>query len=77
MNTRPLSLTLVTLAALGALANRISLPSRAIFIGNREPDEPFYAAYLAATGIDHPMRDEVLAALQKANQNNNTAARVT
>jgi hypothetical protein len=25
-------------------------------------DEPFYAAYLAATGIDHPMRKEVLAA---------------
>jgi len=25
-------------------------------------DEPFYAAYLAATGIDHPMREEVLAA---------------
>ena len=25
-------------------------------------DEPFYAAYLAATGIEHPMRDEVLAA---------------
>ena len=24
-------------------------------------DEPFYAAYLAATGIDHPMRDAVLA----------------
>ncbi len=24
-------------------------------------DEPFYAAYLAATGIDHPMRDDVLA----------------
>ena len=24
-------------------------------------DEPFYAAYLAATGHDHPMRDEVLA----------------
>lgn len=23
-------------------------------------DEPFYAAYLAATGIEHPMRDEVL-----------------
>lgn len=23
-------------------------------------DEPFYAAYLAATGLDHPMRDEVL-----------------
>ncbi|MEM1067182.1 MAG: HAD family hydrolase, partial [Pseudomonadota bacterium] len=20
-------------------------------------DEPFYAAYLAATGLDHPMRD--------------------
>jgi hypothetical protein len=25
-------------------------------------DEPFYAAYLAATGLDHPMRDEVIAA---------------
>jgi hypothetical protein len=25
-------------------------------------DEPFYAAYLAATGIDHPMRDVVIAA---------------
>ncbi len=25
-------------------------------------DEPFYAAYLAATGADHPMRDAVLAA---------------
>jgi hypothetical protein len=25
-------------------------------------DEPFYAAYLAATGIDHPMRAEALAA---------------
>lgn len=24
-------------------------------------DEPFYAAYLAVTGLDHPMRDEVLA----------------
>jgi len=24
-------------------------------------DEPFYAAYLAATGIDHPMREQVLA----------------
>lgn len=24
-------------------------------------DEPFYAAYLTATGLDHPMRDEVLA----------------
>lgn len=24
-------------------------------------DEPFYAAYLAGTGIDHPMRDDVLA----------------
>ena len=24
-------------------------------------DEPFYAAYLSATGIDHPMRDEVIA----------------
>ena len=23
-------------------------------------DEPFYAAYLAATGLDHPMREEVL-----------------
>ncbi|HXL98885.1 MAG TPA: hypothetical protein VN932_03070, partial [Rhizomicrobium sp.] len=25
-------------------------------------DEPFYAAYLAATGIDHPLRAESLAA---------------
>jgi hypothetical protein len=25
-------------------------------------DEPFYAAYLAVTGLDHPMRDAVLAA---------------
>ncbi len=25
-------------------------------------DEPFYAAYLAATGLQHPMRDEILAA---------------
>ena len=25
-------------------------------------DEPFYAAYLAATGLPHPMRDEVIAA---------------
>jgi Sulfotransferase domain len=25
-------------------------------------DEPFYAAYLAATGIDHPMKAEVIAA---------------
>ncbi|KJZ19399.1 sulfotransferase-like domain-containing protein [Loktanella sp. S4079] len=25
-------------------------------------DEPFYAPYLEATGIDHPMRDQVLAA---------------
>ncbi len=24
-------------------------------------DEPFYAAYLAATGVDHPMRDEIVA----------------
>jgi hypothetical protein len=24
-------------------------------------DEPFYGAYLAATGIDHPMRDDVIA----------------
>ncbi|MEM9575606.1 MAG: HAD family hydrolase [Pseudomonadota bacterium] len=25
-------------------------------------DEPFYAPYLSATGVDHPMRDEILAA---------------
>ena len=25
-------------------------------------DEPFYAAYLTETGLDHPMRDEVIAA---------------
>jgi len=24
-------------------------------------DEPYYAAYLAKTGLDHPMRDEILA----------------
>ena len=24
-------------------------------------DEPFYAAYLARTGLDHPGRDEVIA----------------
>ncbi|WP_176250298.1 HAD family hydrolase [Sulfitobacter sp. HGT1] len=34
--------------------------------GNRSDfavmDEPFYAAYLAATGDDHPMRSEILAA---------------
>lgn len=24
-------------------------------------DEPFYAAYLAKTGLDHPMRDEIIA----------------
>jgi len=33
--------------------------------GNRDDcavsDEPFYAAYLAATGLDHPMRSEILA----------------
>ncbi len=33
--------------------------------GNRSDfavwDEPFYAAYLQATGIDHPMRDEIIA----------------
>lgn len=33
-------------------------------------DEPFYAAYLAETGLDHPMRDEILAAQE------NDAARV-
>lgn len=25
-------------------------------------DEPFYAAYVKATGLDHPMRDEIIAA---------------
>jgi hypothetical protein len=28
-------------------------------------DEPFYAAYLKATGLDHPMRDAVLAAQEQ------------
>jgi hypothetical protein len=28
-------------------------------------DEPFYAAYLKATGLEHPMRDEVLAAQEQ------------
>lgn len=27
-------------------------------------DEPFYGAYLAASGADHPMRDEVMAAME-------------
>ena len=27
-------------------------------------DEPFYAAYLAATGADHPMREAILAAAE-------------
>lgn len=35
-------------------------------LGNRADfavwDEPFYAPYLAATGIDHPMRDDIIAA---------------
>ena len=25
-------------------------------------DEPFYSAYLQATGMDHPMRDQIIAA---------------
>ena len=29
---------------------------------SRVTDEPFYAAYLASTGLDHPMRAEVIAA---------------
>jgi len=29
-------------------------------------DEPFYAAYLAETGLDHPLRDEILAAGTRA-----------
>ncbi|MGR3473122.1 MAG: sulfotransferase-like domain-containing protein, partial [Sulfitobacter sp.] len=28
-------------------------------------DEPFYAAYLKATGLEHPMRDAVLAAQEQ------------
>lgn len=32
-------------------------------------DEPFYAAYLALTGLDHPMRDEIL----KAHENDPAA----
>ncbi len=36
--------------------------------GNRSDfaawDEPFYAAYLKETGVDHPMREEVLAATE-------------
>ena len=27
-------------------------------------DEPFYAAYLHKTGINHPMRDEIIASQQ-------------
>lgn len=29
--------------------------------GTRVVDEPFYAAYLAASGVDHPMREAVIA----------------
>lgn len=29
-------------------------------------DEPFYAAYLATTGLDHPMRDAILTAHERA-----------
>ncbi|AZL59274.1 HAD family hydrolase [Tabrizicola piscis] len=36
-------------------------------------DEPFYAAYLAATGVDHPMRDDVIAS-QPADPNEVAAA---
>ena len=32
-------------------------------------DEPFYAAYLALTGLDHPMRDEILASQSQDPQN--------
>tara|TARA_R110002049_G_scaffold44333_6_gene130287 strand:- start:145302 stop:145997 length:696 start_codon:yes stop_codon:yes gene_type:complete len=28
-------------------------------------DEPFYAAYLAATGLDHPMRDQIIASQEQ------------
>lgn len=31
-------------------------------------DEPFYAAYLAATGLDHPMRDQILESQENAFQ---------
>jgi hypothetical protein len=38
--------------------------------GNRSDcavsDEPFYAAYLSATGLDHPMREEVIASQPSA-----------
>ena len=38
--------------------------------GNRRDfhvvDEPFYAAYLARTAFDHPMRAEILASLERA-----------
>ena len=27
-------------------------------------DEPFYSAYLTRTGLDHPMRDEIMAAYE-------------
>lgn len=42
----------ISTAMLRAFGNR---PDTAV------SDEPFYAAYLAATGLDHPMRDAVLA----------------
>ncbi|MCI5077861.1 hypothetical protein [Oricola sp.] len=38
-------------------------------------DEPFYGAYLAASGADHPMRDEVMASMQCDPQNVATQCR--
>ena len=34
-------------------------------------DEPFYAAYLKMTGLDHPMREEIL---ESQNQDPNAVA---
>jgi hypothetical protein len=38
-------------------------------------DEPFYAAYLAKTGLDHPMRDEIIAS--QPNDPNTVTAQIT
>jgi hypothetical protein len=43
----------ISTAMMRAFGNR---PDTAVW------DEPYYAAYLAATGLDHPMRAEILAA---------------
>lgn len=60
----PVRITPVRIAMWSGPRNLSTAMMRAF--GNRPDtaviDEPFYAAYLAQTGLDHPMRHEVLAA---------------